>query len=399
MKSIFIISVFVLGIIAAPFYLYAQKADSTIQFEFYGDSIKFEISKSFIVEFDDLSEEGIKLFHEKVFSTNNASLLNALKRYKSLYKADDWLYYQLIRKAAQQISPKEDNYNRYTLYKWFLLTQSGYDAILTHAGDQLLFYVRSNENIYNIPFRTKNNKQYVCLNYHDYTNVDFEKYSFKEIIVEGVQATKIFSYKITQLPAFRPGNYLEKDIRFNYHDHDYHFKVKLNPDVKTIFANYPVLDYEYYFNIPLSRETYSTLIPVLKENTSALSMTQGVDYLMRFTRYAFLFEKDSLSFGSEKRLSPEQTLLYEYSDCEDRAALFFYLVKEIYNLPMIVLTFPTHVTIAVQFDIPIGKPILYNGKRYTICEPTPQRKDLRMGQIISKLRKTPYEVAYVYDPQ
>jgi hypothetical protein len=398
MKAVILILFFIAGILVAPVQLSAQKADSTIQFEFYGDTIQFQISKSFIVEFEHLSEDDINQFYKKILNTNYASLMQALKKYKTSHKADDWLYYQLIRKTAQQISAKADNYNRYTLYKWFLLTQSGYDAILTYAGEQLLFYVRSNENIYNIPSRIKNDKQYVCLNYHDYTNVDFDKYTFKEIVVDDVQATKIFSYKITQLPEFRPGNYLEKDIRFNYYENDHHFKIKLNPEIKTIFANYPVLDYEYYFNIPLSRETYSTLIPALKEKTKNLSAKKGVDYLMRFTRYAFLFEKDSINFGSEKRLSPEQTLLYEYSDCEDRSALFFYLVKEIYNLPMIVLTFPTHVTMAVYFEKPMGKPVLYNGKEYTICEPTPQQRDLRMGELIRGLRRTPYEVAYVYNP-
>ena len=119
---------------------------------------------------------------------------------------------------------------------------------------------------------------------------------------------------------------------------------------------------------------------------------------MRFTRYAFLFETDLKIFGEEKRFSPEQTLLYDHSDCEDRAALFFYLVKEIYNLPMIVLSFPQHVTIAVKFNKPVGKPILYNGSQYSICEPTPQNQDLNMGKMLPSLHNISYEVVYTYNP-
>lgn len=129
-----------------------------------------------------------------------------------------------------------------------------------------------------------------------------------------------------------------------------------------------------------------------------MNTRHGVDYLMRFTRYAFLFENDSKSFGSEKRLSPEQTLLYEQSDCEDRVALFFCLVKEIYNLPMIVLSYPDHVTIAVQFDKPIGRAFTYNGKRYSVCEPTSQKQDLLIGQLLPNLRESPFEVVYAYTP-
>ena len=119
---------------------------------------------------------------------------------------------------------------------------------------------------------------------------------------------------------------------------------------------------------------------------------------MHFTRYAFLFEPDETAFGKEKRLSPEETLIYGQSDCEDRAALFFYLVKEIYNLPMIVLVYPKHVTIAVNLDKPIGKPIHYNGKTYSICEPTPQKEDLPMGKLAPELEHESYIIAYGYAP-
>lgn len=379
---------------------FAQNNSSAIRFDFYGDTISLPYQASSFVDYNEnLSDESIAAFYQKMCKTSWQPLVKTLLGYRDQYKLDDWLYYQLIRKTAQSISPKADNYYRYTLYKWFFLSNSGYDATLSIAGDKLLFYVQSDENIYNIPYRVRDGKQYVCLNYHDYgSNIDFEKVRFSEVTTRIQSGKKSFSYKVTQLPNFRAGDYLEKDIRFNYNQDDQYFKVKLNPQIKTIFANYPVVDYESYFNIPLSKETYGSLIPILKNNVKKMGVREGVDYLMRFTRYAFLFETDSQNFGGEKRLSPEQTLLYEHSDCEDRSALFFYLVKEIYNLPMIVLVFPQHVTVAVKFDKPVGTPIIYNNDVYTVCEPTPQKNDLRIGQLMPSLKKSSYEVAYVYTP-
>lgn len=345
-----------------------------------------------------LSGQAIQSFYNKMKSWNYRPLVSALVDYKERYKLDDWLYYQLIRKTAQYISPKAENYQRYTLYKWFFLAKSGYAATLRTDGSRLLFYVQSDETIYDIPCLTRNGRQYVCLNYHDYGSIDFEKNQFYELAPIVQEAAKAFSYKVTQLPGFHSSDYIEKELQFKIYQNEYHFKVKLNPQIKAIFANYPVVDYESYFNIPLSRETYSSLIPLLRKNIKGLSTKNGVDYLMRFTRYAFLFETDSENFGKEKRLTPEQTLLYEYSDCEDRAALFFYLVKEIYDLPMIVLSYPRHVTIAVKLDKPVGTPIVYNGDRYSVCEPTPQKEDLQLGQLASSLKKVPYEIAYVYTP-
>ena len=326
--------------------------------------------------------------------------METLLQYKKQNRPDDWLYYQLIRRTAEAISPKAENYNRYTLYKWFLLVRSGYDAMLCIAGDKILFYVQSDDNIYNIPFRMKGGKQYVCLNYHDYgNNIDFEKTIFSEVFLPQPNVGSVFSYRLTQLPKFSESDYVEKNLHFAYNQNEYQFKIKINPQVKNIFANYPAVDYAEYFTAPVSGQTYATLIPALKKNLVGLSTRSGVEYLMHFTRYAFGFETDTENFGQEKRLTPEQTLLYDYSDCEDRVALFFFLVKEVYNLPMIVLSYPKHVTIAVRFDKPVGKTIDYKGGKYTVCEPTPQKKDLPAGKLLPELRKAPYEIAFAYNPE
>ncbi|MBX2907685.1 MAG: hypothetical protein KF744_16690 [Taibaiella sp.] len=371
-----------------------------IAFEFYGDSISLTGLHASFVDFDEpLTEINIRAFYEQMENGGYDQVVTALRNYRSDRKPDDWLYYQLIRKTAQYLSPKGDNYPRYTLYKWYFLSKTGFDATLKVAGDKLLFYVQCDEQIYDIPYYTNKGKQYVCLNYHDYGSIDFNANKFEPVKIDVPEATGSFSYKLTHLPSFSSQDYVEKDLAFNYQDIDYRFKLKLNPKVKNIFANYPVADYQLYFNMPLSQTTYESLIPQLRENVRQMGTKQGVDYLMRFTRYAFLYQPDRQNFGKEKRLMAEQTLLYEGSDCEDRAALFFYLVKEIYNLPMLVLAYPEHVTIAVKFDKPIGKPIIYNGERYTICEPTPQGKDVPLGRISPELQNESYEVAVVYNPR
>jgi hypothetical protein len=374
---------------------------NSIQFDFCGEPISFDFDKTLVPNAPVLSTEAsVTAFYQNLNAKDYDAVINALQAYKEKFKPNDWLFYQLIRKAAQQISPKTEDYHRYTLYKWYFLSRTGYDALLTISGDYILFYIHCEENTYNIPNRVVNGKQYVCLNYHDYgNNIDFQKNKFSVVEIRVSEARNSFSYKITHLPEFRSTDYKVKELRFNYNDNEYHYNVKLNNQIQTLFINYPVVDYSLYLNIPLSRETYYSLIPLLKKSVKGLSVKNGVDYLMRFTRYAFLFEPDTQVFGSEKRLSPEQTLLYDQSDCEDRVALFYCLVKEIYNLPMIVLSYPKHVTIAVQFNKPVGQPIIYNGNKYTVCEPTPQKEDLLVGQLLPELKKAPYEVMYVYNPQ
>ncbi len=345
-----------------------------LSFDFYGDTIELPLDQSVIVNFTDTpSSQSVQTFYSVVNAGKYEPIINILISFKEKHQLNDWFYYQLIRKTAQQIGPKAENYPRYTLYKWFLLAKSGFDAHIAISNHQLIFYVQSDENI-----------------------VEDKIYETNVYIPE---AKKALSYKVTQMPNVAASEYSEKEIQFTYRNKTNRFKVMVNPQVQNIFVNYPVVDFESYFNIPLSRQTYSSLIPLLKENIKWINQKKGVDYLMRFTRYAFLYENDQENFGKEKRLSPEQTLLTEHSDCDDRAALFFYLVKEIYDLPMIELVYPSDVTIAAKLKKPTSRSIVYKGDKYSVCEPAPQLQDLRLGELPSHLRNLPFQVAYEYVPR
>lgn len=370
-----------------------------VSIDFYGDSIDVSLNNALAPAFaGNLSSKAIQAFYDSVNTGAYQPLVKALLDFKQQNQLDDWLYYQLIRNAAQQLSPKQNNYFAYTLYKWFLLAKSGYDAKLAISKRQLLFYVYSHDSIYDIPFYLKEGKQYVCLNYHDYGNIDFVKDSMHQVDVPVTGATNPFSYVVTKLPAFKADEYTEKALRFNYGKKAYQFTVALNPQVQTIFNNYPVVDFGAYFNIPLSTQTYNTLIPRLKKVVAKMNERKGVDFLMRFTREAFLYETDEDNFGKEKHMSPEETLLYNYSDCDDRAGLFFYLVKEVYNLPMITVLYPTHVVIAVKFSKAVGKPVMYNGEAYTVCDPTLQQQNLPIGYLADKYTHQQGKVVYAYTP-
>ncbi|MCO5934915.1 hypothetical protein NAF17_05135 [Mucilaginibacter sp. RB4R14] len=377
----------------------ANAQGQEVRVDFYKDPFTIKVDRSVLVNMQQqLSADVIKKNYNTVNTGNYQPIIDSLLAYKQKHQLNDWLYYQLVRRVAQQISPKETNYGAYTFYKWFMLNKSGYDARLALSHQKVIFYVYNNEDISDIPYFMVDGKQFVCLNYHDYAKADLNDDPPIPVNIPVAAANKAFSYKVTMMPDFKPEHDVEKQMSFEYDRKQYHFKIKLNTDQQKAFNNYPGVSFETYFNIPLSKETYGSLVPLLKKNMKGMDEHKGVDYLMRFTRYAFLYENDNENFGREKRLSPAETLASNYSDCDDRAALFFYLVKEIYNLPMIALLYPTHITMAVEFNKPIGDPIVYKGKTYSVCEPTPQLENLAIGQLSAKLKSTPYHVVYAYEP-
>ena len=165
-----------------------------------------------------LSKLAIEQFYLQHLKDSLSDVVTILQQYKQRHNPDDWLFYQLIRRTAQQLSPKEKNYHLYTLYKWFLLTRTGYDAILTISSSKVLFYIQCDENIYNIPNRRRDGKQYVCLNAHDYyNNINFITEKFEEINLPHPTTTQTFSYKVSRLPDIAASEYLEKDLQVVSH--------------------------------------------------------------------------------------------------------------------------------------------------------------------------------------
>jgi hypothetical protein len=129
---------------------------------------------------------------------------------------NDWIFFQLVRKTANQICSKKGNYNAYTLYKWFFMSKSGYDTKLVFDKGKPLLYIRCDENVYDIPYFMFDNKQYICLNYHDFKVINFDKEKLHVVNILIAEAQNPFSYKVTQMPNFTPNTYIEKDLSFKY---------------------------------------------------------------------------------------------------------------------------------------------------------------------------------------
>lgn len=334
----------------------------------------------------------------RVLDARGVGILTQMQSIRDELQLCDWLYYQLVRKVADRLAPKQADYYRYTTLKYHLLRASGYDPMLVLGENRILLYVRSPDPVYNLSFRMVDDRQYVCLNQHDYGFQPGTGGPVLDVLRDTGPVSRDFLYTIDRMPAFPETTYETLDLHFEYARRTEKVRIRVNPELKSIFANYPVTDYRNQFNIPVSRETAESLLSQLRDRIKGMDLRQGIGYLQQFTREAFPFARDTDVFGREKRLSPEETLIYSNSDCEDRSALFFWLVREIYNRPMVVVSYEDHVTVAVDMGEHRGHTIEYNGKAYTICEPTPQRVNLPPGRIIHGIHDRPSEISYAYEP-
>src|ERR1044071_7026540 len=98
----------------------ARETVQNLEFEFCGDTISIPADASLIRAFNETpTQESVQAFYTALDSGKYQPTIQALTDFRDSHRLNDWIYYQLIRKTAQQLSPKAENYERYTLNKWF----------------------------------------------------------------------------------------------------------------------------------------------------------------------------------------------------------------------------------------------------------------------------------------
>ncbi|NJL15075.1 MAG: hypothetical protein HC913_20120 [Microscillaceae bacterium] len=118
---------------------------------------------------------------------------------------------------------------------------------------------------------------------------------------------------------------------------------------------------------PLRASWKTQLAPLLKDK----SEEEALNFLLAMVQFGLAYQTDQEQFGQEKPLTSDETLFYPYADCEDRAILFAWLVRDLLGLPVVGLDYPGHMATAVRLSQPIkGNYCLYQNAQYWVCDPT-----------------------------
>jgi hypothetical protein len=133
----------------------------------------------------------------------------------------------------------------------------------------------------------------------------------------------------------------------------------------------PQTNLDSHFGANLSPATLRSLRDSLAPELEKRDPSGRVGVLLHFVQTALPYATDQEQFGYEDYLYPDESLFYPACDCEDRAALFAALVRELVGLDVVGLDYPGHIAAAVAFteDIP-GDRFTYRQVRYTVCDPT-----------------------------
>jgi hypothetical protein len=373
-----------------PTLIFAGSEYKRAEISFYSETLSLDYHSSIILDgLLILDELALVEYYERMEATNHQPLLNQLQNYRIQYRLNDWLYYELLRKSVDLIYEREGPLKK-EISLWFLLTKSGYDTRLSYVDNQVYIYAWSEEDIFETPMIRDENRRFINL-----SSINQAKGSSSQLKLllyrPGSEQGQPFSFKLTELPSLRP-QIANRSLSFKINDRNFNMEVEVDKTIFEVMKNYPSIAEDAYFEVPMSEITYKSLIPRLKFMVKNLNNREALQILVAFTRTAFEYKDDQEVFGRSRPMIAEELLHYPYSDCEDRSALFYYLVKEILGLPMLIVAYPDHLTIAVAEDQIEGLAIEHAGQQYFICDPTGPKESNIIGLPPAGYESIPFEI-------
>lgn len=364
---------------------------STIKINFYGRDMVFTVPKALRVSSEGVREKQVSNYYATLHQNDADHILQRqLDEAVSQMGLNEWGYFVLLRAITEKIYA---NANDRVLFSFYMLHSHGFKARVGRGSKSnqllLLLALDNSKEVYSKTFFRINGTKYYAV----YGN--------------GMQGESVYSYdeKADQSGLKEIGLDFKKSL--NIAACDKSRKLHLNKADMDITLPYstshlryyddiPTTVFPIYFNTPVSKETEAVLAETIGTLSKQYNKVQLVDIILNFVQTAFVYKIDEQYHGREKYYFPEETIGLPFSDCEDRSALFAWLVKRFVGYDVVGVLYDDHMATAVCFgdDAQLtGRSVTHKGKRYMVCDPTYQNATI--GTVMPKYANVNHEIVKI----
>lgn len=365
------------------------------EYMFYGEKVEVtypaELFANGQVQVD---RDGIELYLNTASNKEWTVLTTQLNAYRDKWALNDWLYFKLINKTLTEIAGFVSTPEQ-RLLEYHLLSLAGFDTRICY-DDDIYIYAYTEEEMFEVPMIEDGGRKYLNLS----AALTPRKHSSRSLNMHARQANPLgvsFSFSLMELPKL-PAQLVERPYFFTYQGEEQTLHASSDRTIIKWMEDYPFFEEGLYLQVPLSQAAGDQLYGQLRDRLQGKSEAEALSYLAAFTRGAFDYKEDKEAFGYSNPMIAEQTLFYAQSDCEDRSALYFNLVKELLNLPVIAIAYDDHLSVAVASKELSGKLFWHNEKGYRICDPTGPSGTSEVGNPPYGYANRKFEIVASYDP-
>ncbi|MBR6439284.1 MAG: hypothetical protein IKS65_08935 [Bacteroidales bacterium] len=349
---------------------------SNIMLNFYGREVVIHVDSKLKIKSADVEEKNVAEYFSKIAKCREETkeLWNEIDKIVNDFGLNEWGYFCVLRTLSERMF---ENVNDRVLFCFYMLrNEGGFKARLARGKDS---------GSLTLLIALDNSKQVYSYTFFRFADDESGKNQVKYYTVYGGGKAKepVYSYDFCKQDSEKKQMSLDFNHILNMGSCDITRTLKLTKD-KEITLPYnkahiaylddvPMTVFPIYFVSPVSIEAQQVLQKAFNDMKSDYTPTQFIGMLLHFVQTGFDYQTDEEQFGYEKYFYPEEVIGYPYCDCEDRSALFAWLVQKYTNAKVIGLQYEGHVATAVYFgdDANVkGDGFVYGGKKYYVCDPT-----------------------------
>ena len=333
-----------------------------INFNFYGTKLGFFIpSKIKSADFYPQNQKGITAYFDSAASSEYEELLTEIKNISSSMNLNDWGVYLLVVEISKRTYANEDNSR---LLSWFLFNKLGYAVKVGLANKHVVLMHYSKKTIYSTPNYTfKSKKYYVVANYAK--GGSQRLFSYEQ---DYPGSTKPLDLALASLPNLKK-DMKKKTLSFKEFSKEYKIPFEYNQNLIDFMYSYPQADNSTYFNAPLDEMTYKSIATALKKYVDGKQAGDAMNFVLHFVQKSFIYSTDNVQFSREKVMFAQETLYFDKSDCEDRAVLFAYLIKELFGVSVVGVHYKGHMATALYVPMK-GDTVDVGSRKFVVADPT-----------------------------
>ena len=349
---------------------------TNILLNFYGRQVSIHVDPKLKMKSTGIEEKQVADYFTRISKCQDEThaLWGEIDNVVNEFGLNEWGYFCLLRTLSERMFT---NVNDRVLFCFYMLRNEGGFKTRLARGQE--------SGALTLLIAIDNSKQVYSYTYFRFNDDDSGKTQVKYYTVYGggKASEAVYSYDYCKQDAEKRQMCLDFNNNLNMGSCDVRRTVKLtktdnitlpyNKSHMAYLDDVPMTVFPIYFQSPVAIEAQQVLQKKFNEMKNDYTPTQFIAMLLHFVQTGFDYKTDEEQFGYEKYFYPEEVIGYPYCDCEDRSAMFAWLVQKYTNAKVIGLQYEGHVATAVWFgdDAEVkGDGFMYGGKKYYVCDPT-----------------------------
>ncbi len=330
-----------------------------------------------------ISEADVASFWTELSKYDYKFILADCAKYVELYGYNDWAILEWVSALSAVVFPR-NTYSEQTIFAVFLLNQMGLMTKIARADHKLISMFSSMQPVYA--------RKFIIIDTYPFYLAE-KDFSASEVFTYNADFMKPahpLDLRIHEAPSFGKSSsfkiYHKYSTLFNTT-----FDLPINQALVRFYGRYPQTSINVYASAQPEAHFSKALTTAVSDNIKGFPEVDAVNQLLAFVQTDFRYKTDITQFGYEKPFFCEENFVYGSNDCEDRAALFAYLVRSVLGKKVVLLEYPDHVSTAVRMEEEIkGDHVRIGNDKYYVCDPS--YIGATLGMTISKYKNISVKV-------